>query len=221
MRRASPREPNPLVALATKALVRSYCRAFVRVNLVGLSNLPATGPAIVVANHRSMLDGFLLYSFLGRELYPFIQATYFRNRLLRWYLSAGGGIPISGGGPPLSSFKRATMLLRHQKMLLIFPEGRVNPGSPLLPFQHSFVRLALREGALVVPVLLCGTEFALGDSQLFPRLATVRVVVREPIRLVDSFGHDQPAGYYAQQVQDRMAQDLTTLLAAETAMRCA
>jgi len=174
--------------LLTKSLVRGVSRLAARIDVIGLDHIPLTGGAIVIANHRSMVDGFLIYSLLNRQIYPFIKSKYFRNRALAWYLASGGGIPVTSGSLEVSSLKRAIQLLRAKQILLIFPEGKINRGDGLLPFQSSFARLALRENVPVIPVLLSDTAQMFQRGSLIERRPLISLEIFSPIDLAQRFG---------------------------------
>jgi 1-acyl-sn-glycerol-3-phosphate acyltransferase len=172
----------------TKSLVRAGSRLAASIDVIGLHHVPLTGGAILIANHRSMADGFLIYSLLNREIYPFIKSKYFRNRAIAWYLVSGGGIPVTSGSLQVSSLKRAIQLLRANQFLLIFPEGKINRGGGLLPFQPSFVRLALREEVPIIPLLLSDTAKMFHGASCIWRRPPISFQVFPPILLSQRFG---------------------------------
>ena len=81
----------------TKSAVRAYCSIVTSLRVEGLQNIPRNAGAILVANHRSTLDGFLLYSLMARRIYSLINSDYFKNPILNWYLKTAGGIPVKKG----------------------------------------------------------------------------------------------------------------------------
>ncbi len=50
----------------TRLAVRLYCSLFTKREVHGMENIPSHAGALLAANHRSMLDGFLLYSLAPR-----------------------------------------------------------------------------------------------------------------------------------------------------------
>ena len=171
-----------LIFGVTKLAVRLYCSVFVKLQVHGLNNLPRNSGAILVANHRSRLDGFLLYSLMDRMSYSFIKSDYFKNPFVRWYLKGGGGIPVKKGDLRLSAMRVAQSALSAGGTLLVFPEGHINEGDRLLPFENTFVKLSLKYRVPVVPAIIVGTDQVLPDGKWFPRPSRIQVIVKEPIR---------------------------------------
>ena len=170
-----------LIFWLTKTAVRGYCSIVTKLRVEGLRNIPRNTGAIIVANHRSTLDGFLLYSLMKRKIYSFIKSDYFENPFLGWYLKGGGGIPIKKGGLQPTAIREAKKALRGSDILMVFPEGRVNEEASLLPFEDTFMRLSLKYHVPIIPVIIIGTEKALPDGKLFPRPSEIFVIIKEPL----------------------------------------
>jgi 1-acyl-sn-glycerol-3-phosphate acyltransferase len=162
--------------------VRGYCTIVTKLRVEGLGNIPRNTGAIIVANHRSTLDGFLLYSLMEKRIYSFIKRDYFKNPILGWYLKGCGGIPIKKGELQPSAIREAKKALRGTGILMVFPEGRVNEEASLLPFEDTFMRLSLEYHIPIIPVIIIGTEKALPDGKLFPKPSEIFVIVKEPLR---------------------------------------
>ena len=62
-----------LTRASTRGLIASLCRPTV----IGLENVPATGPFIVAANHLSFLDSVLTQALMPRPVAFFAKAEYF------------------------------------------------------------------------------------------------------------------------------------------------
>ena len=172
-----------LIFWVTKAAMRLYCLMGMRVAVEGLQHIPRRGGAILVANHRSMVDGPLLYSLMDRMIYSFIKADYFDHPWMRWYLRGGGGIPVQSGALRLSTIKEAHRVLQRGDMLLVFPEGQINEDHGVLPFNPTFMKLAMIHEVPVVSVSIVGTDRALPDAQWrwIPRPACVKIVINEAV----------------------------------------
>lgn len=165
----------------TKVTVRAYCLFFLKLRVRGLEHIPRKTGGIIVANHRSMLDGFLLYSLMEGIIRPFIKGDYFKNSMLSWYLTGGGGIPVDNGQLLPSALREADHTLRGGGLILLFPEGEVNTKPGLLPFKSSFMRLSLKYKVPIIPVTIMGTEKALPDGKFFPRPSAISVVIKDPL----------------------------------------
>jgi len=153
-------------------------RAIYRLEVAGADRLPATGPAVVAANHDSVLDGIILGAAISRELRFVAKAELWRSRLLAWALDGLGAIPIERGRSDYLAAARVLQALASGQAVVIFPQGAVG-GDRV--WKQGAAHAALLTGAPLVPVRLVGTARALSRGKIgFPRL---RVIIGEPIEV--------------------------------------
>ena len=156
-------------------------------NVRNAQGLPKQGPAIVVANHNSHLDTFVLMTLfpltLLHRLRPVAAADYFlRNRALAWFtLNLINMIPIARGRvgkrgeDPLQDCAKA---LEAGEILLVFPEGTRGETEALAKFKGGVARLKEQYPHVpVVPVYMQGLGRALpkGEFTLVPVVVDVFV----------------------------------------------
>lgn len=137
-------------------------RACFRLRYAGVSRVPTTGRAIVAGNHVSALDGVvlgLLMSERRRRMTRFLAgAEFFRRRWFGWTLRLFRQIPVHRGARDSGALDEAIATVRDGALAGIFPEGKVNPGTELLPAKSGVARIALATRAPVVPVGIWGTQ---------------------------------------------------------------
>jgi 1-acyl-sn-glycerol-3-phosphate acyltransferase len=134
-------------------LMRFFC--LYGVKRVQNSELPE-GPYIIIANHSSYLDIFLMYSilpkhpfvFLGKSeilSYPIIR-TYFKNL----------NIPVFRGDRSKAgqSYHLASKAVKEGWSLVIFPEGAIpdHQCPEMIPFKHGAFKLAKTLNIPIVPL---------------------------------------------------------------------
>ena len=124
------------------------------ISVRGLYNVPEKGPAILIANHPSTIDVFLIMSIINRKIYAFGKADFFIKPFNKWFLRSLGGIPVKNEKYNRHSLEEAEMLLHKNQIILIFPEGQVNSGTSLLPFKKSFLKLASKLKVPIVPIII-------------------------------------------------------------------
>lgn len=155
-------------------------RVLVRLSVVGADNLPADGPAILVANHVSFFDSVLLMFALPRPVAFIGKAEYTDNRFTNWLFCGAGMIPVRRENPGDLShvFDEVADVLRRGEVIGVFPEGTRSRDGMLHRGHSGAAHLALTTGAPLVPVGIVGTDRVLptGARLVRPfRHATIRV----------------------------------------------
>ncbi len=159
--------------------LRPLYRSWFRVDVIGSENLPATGRALVVANHSGTVavDALMLMLAIHDE-HP-------AHRMLR-LLGADFVFetPILGeyarkAGATLACNPDAERLLNADELVGVFPEGFKGVGKPfkdrykLQRFgRGGFVSAALRTGAPIIPVSIVGAE------EIYPLIGNIKPLAR-------------------------------------------
>jgi 1-acyl-sn-glycerol-3-phosphate acyltransferase len=173
-RRARERGVNLPVYLIVRAVLQPFFHLYFRMVRIGREHIPAKGPVIIAANHRSFLDPFVIGTMARRPLYYVAKQELFRNRLQGWILNALGAFPVRRGAADEDMVATAKAILARGDIVLIFPEGtRTRPGSLGKP-KRGVGRLALETGAPVVPVAVIGTEDVRNGWRIRPRKVRIR-----------------------------------------------
>ncbi len=163
---------------AARGPTRLVLRALYRLDVVGAERVPRRGPLVVVANHESVLDPFVLAAALPRQLRFLAKAELWRCPPVAFAMDALGGIRVERGRGDVGALAAARAALDGGEAVAVFPQGRVRSTAPWL---RGAARLALATGAPILPVRLLGTAAALSRGHLgLPRL---RVAVGAPIEV--------------------------------------
>ena len=173
-RRAREKGVNLFVYLIVRAILQPFFHIYFRMGRHGREHIPAQGPVIIAANHRSFLDPFVIGTMARRPLYYVAKEELFRNRLNAWLLNALGAFPVRRGQGDKDTIETANAILGRGDIVLMFPEGtRIRPGSLGKP-HRGVGRLALETGAPVVPVAVLGTEDVRRGWRIRPRKVKIR-----------------------------------------------
>ena len=123
-------------------LGRIYCRRYQRLHGEPLK-LPENGPAIVVANHISGIDPFLLIASSKRPIRFIVASEQYHRFGLNWMFRASGCIPVNRTGKPERAFRAALKALQDGEVIGIFPHGTIHLESePYRKLKPGAVRLA-------------------------------------------------------------------------------
>ena len=170
-----------LYRLLERANFRGIARRLYGVRITGAERIPTDRSAILVANHESMFDPWLLALATPRPVRYMAKAELWRVRLVGRAIEAFGAFPVERGTGDGSAMSRAASLLHEGEVIGIFPQG-TSKQLPNRVFHRGAARLALTTGAPIVPVRLVGTR---GFPRPGRRATVVRVgepIVVEPAR---------------------------------------
>ncbi|HZP92645.1 MAG TPA: AMP-binding protein [Burkholderiales bacterium] len=134
-----------------KVLLRILLRVVLRVRVLGdLAPFEQSNRILVAAGHRSMLDALLLALFLPRDPMVVVPPEDMRNPWLRRTLSLAAHLVLDVNNP--TTAKHALRVLRSGRPLVMFPEGHVHSGYGVGKVYPVPALVALRSGAMIVPV---------------------------------------------------------------------
>lgn len=156
---------DPTVAARVEPLLEFLYHSYFRVTAYGMENLPATGRALIVANHSGTLpyDGAMVMHAAKhdhpahRDIRPLVEDFVFYFPFLGTLMNRIGGVRACP--------ENAERLLKADQMVAVFPEGVKGIGKlfrdryRLQRFgRGGFVRLALGCNAPIIPTAIVGAE---------------------------------------------------------------
>jgi 1-acyl-sn-glycerol-3-phosphate acyltransferase len=156
---------DPVYARTIDPWLRFLYRVWWRVEATGVDHVPATGPALVVANHSGVLpyDGAMMKLAIRQE-HP--AARECRMLMLDMFALLPVLAPaLTKHGEIRANADNAVRVLRQGGLVGVFPEGVKGVGKHfrdryrLARFgRGGFVRIALQTGAPIVPCAVVGAE---------------------------------------------------------------
>lgn len=135
-------------------LFRFVCKILFRVNLRGLENMPQTNHLLIVANHESFLDGFLLGLFLPIKATFVVHTSLLKNGWFRQFLRLTPYLAVDPASP--LAMKKVIQLLDLGQNVVIFPEGRITLTGALMKVYDGPGFIATKSGATILPVRIDG-----------------------------------------------------------------
>ncbi len=192
---------------------RALMRAVFRLRVEGLDDLPHDAQIVILPNHASFLDGFLIvaalpFGLLRRTVIAGSADLAFRTRVHRAAMRLARALPIRSDRAAFSSLALPLIKLREGANLVWFPEGRRTPDGRLLPVRPGIGILLDAHPALVVPVIIDGAYEAMPIGQALPRPRRITVRLGTPVRseeLTDEGEGDRPRERIAEAIGRRMA----------------
>lgn len=151
----------------------------------GLDHVPASGGAVLVANHMSFWDFFLVargpYREFGRPARILAKESLFDTPVFGPIMRAAGHIPVQRGRGT-GAYRDAVSGLERGELVLVMPEATISPALDLLDFRPGAARMAIAAGVPLVPAISWGSH----------RFHTVKRGPRPTWRLPVTVDYGQP-----------------------------
>ncbi len=165
------------------ALLEALFRVLFTYDCLGEENVPASGPAVVAANHPSYMDPILLSLQVARPIRFMAWDALFKVPLLGALMQACGAFPVDPRkGKGREAYARAKALVEAGEVVGIFPEGKRSQTGWMEPtLREGAARLAWETGAPLLPATIAGAFRAWPHYQSLPHPARIRVRFHEPI----------------------------------------
>ena len=162
-------------------------------------------PYVVVANHSSFTDVFLLAS-LPWDMKFLSKKAIFNIPLLGWQMRASGDVPIVRGDrdSTLDAIRQLRERLDRRLSVLFFPEGTRSPDGALGSFREGAFRLAIDAGVDILPLAILGAAGSLPKHSFVFQPATATLVVLPPEPTAGLVTADAPQ--LAERVRERIAE---------------
>ncbi len=182
----APRPPGPWEFRGFLALIwyinATYCAIIYRLRTEA-APLPATGPAILIANHTCNIDSFLLQATTGRQLGFLIARQYYDFWMFHLPCKLIGCIPVNSDGREVAATKAALRALAAGRVLPLFPEGRMltTSGREIGEAKLGVALIALKARVPVIPAYIRGTPRSKNIWISLTTPSSARVVYGPPI----------------------------------------
>ena len=140
------------------------------------------GAIMVSANHNTMIDPVIVHMvFPFRRINSLATKDLFSSKFKSWFFTAMHCIVVDKENFSLSSFHEVTERLKDGKLVVIFPEGKLNSDNKdsLLAFKSGATLMAHRAGASILPM------YIVKRKKWYHRQ---RIVVGQPLNVAEMLG---------------------------------
>ncbi|MCY7007983.1 AMP-binding protein [Fusobacterium simiae] len=167
-----------------KFVLSPMFRFYFKYKYSGKNNLEA-GAGIIVGNHQSYLDAFMLNNaFTYKEMsdnYFIATALHFKSKTMKYLSSHGNIILVDANRNLKNTLQAASKVLKMGKKLIIFPEGARTRDGQLQEFKKTFAILAKDLNVPIYPFVLKGAYEAFPYDKKFPKRNNISVQFLEKI----------------------------------------
>jgi long-chain acyl-CoA synthetase len=164
---ASSRPSATAITAVSRGMCAALFRTIYRLRVEGLQHVPPSGPLILVANHCSFFDAFILAASLPlricQHMFYMGFEWFFRHPVLAWWGRGVRVIPVDMDTLLMRALQASAVVLRQGKILCVFPEGERSADGRVRPFRKGVGILAKE---LKVPILLA---YIGGSFEAWPR----------------------------------------------------
>ena len=150
-------------------------------NIIG--EFPEEGTYILMHNHTSFLDLFLLPTLIKGKYTGLVAAKNFKIPLLRTLLRRINAIPIHrfNHAKALDALKVAEQRIEEGYHIAIFPEGTRTTTGDLKPFKKGGFHMAVNTQTQILPVIVKGLYTIKPKTRWTLKTGTVTIIIKDPI----------------------------------------
>jgi len=160
-------------------IVTCFARPFVRVFWKNLEVDDLAPPYIVICNHRSASDGFMMASLatggIPSNAVQVVNSWPFRIPILGWIARRAGYLSVNEMTFEVFSAK-AMKLLQDGVSIISFPEGTRSGAGKMGPFHSGIFRLALKTGVPIIMCCISGNEYIPLKGSLILHPGDIRIL---------------------------------------------
>ncbi len=140
-------------------VIITIARCLYKIKTIGLSNVPAEGPALLVPNHVTWVDALLIAATQQRRIRFIMSRDVYLTKWLNPLFRLMKVIPVSQDDTPrrvVSALKEARAALDDGQLVCIFAEGAITRNGNIRAFKSGLERIVRNSNHPVIPVYIGG-----------------------------------------------------------------
>ncbi|MBR3613922.1 MAG: 1-acyl-sn-glycerol-3-phosphate acyltransferase [Clostridia bacterium] len=147
---------NKILYGACKLIYSTLLKVLYRPSVIGIENIPESGPIIFAGNHRHAFDPVVVMTYTKRIVHYMAKESLFKG-IHGFLFEQIGLIKVYRTRNNPQAIENAVELLKQGGTLGIFPEGTRNKTEEdLLRFKHGAVAIAKEANAPIIPFAIKG-----------------------------------------------------------------
>jgi 1-acyl-sn-glycerol-3-phosphate acyltransferase len=155
------------------------------VTVSGTENIDPACSYVVVGNHQSQYDIFVVYGWLPIDFRWVMKSELRKVPILGYYCYKAGHIFIdrSNSKSAIGTINAAKDRIKDGTSVFFFPEGTRSGTGGLIEFKKGAFKFAIDMGLPVLPVTIIGTRDILPDRSIDLVPGNAKLVIHKPIEI--------------------------------------
>ncbi|NCG12169.1 MAG: MFS transporter [Planctomycetia bacterium] len=176
-----------------------------KIRIMGMENIPRRGGALLVVNHLSYADPFLVGASVPRFVHFLMHRQFKDMGMIGWASHLMRAIPVSSEDGPraiIKSLEEAAERARKGNIVCIFAEGGISRTGNLLPFSKGLEKIARKADVPIIPMYLdrvWGSIFSFRGKKFF-----FKRPLRLPYPVTVTIGEPLPSTATSREVRDKV-----------------
>ena len=161
-------------------------RALGKIETRGSEYIPKKGGMLLLSNHLSYLDPFILATTATRELHYMARDNVFRIPVLKQIITSHNAYPVKRGAADRAALKHTISLLKAGNAVVIFPEGTRSADGTLGKAHDGASFIAHNADVPTIPVFLAGADRLMPRKSKWIRPAKLSTNYGPPIDFTEA-----------------------------------
>ncbi len=159
----------------SQAASRWLFKLYNKMSIHNTEHIPVGQQFVTVANHASILDGFIMGGSVRLPLFIMVKKEAFDNPIKGFYLRKVMCFPVDRSIVDTTAIKTAMRLLNEGQNLGLFPEGTRNREGFVGEFKPGAIKFALRKKLPILPAYIANAHLLTPPGKTLPRPAKMSV----------------------------------------------
>ncbi|MCM8526275.1 MAG: MFS transporter, partial [Lentisphaeraceae bacterium] len=170
-------------------------RTIYKMDVTGEHKIPEQGPVLLLPNHVTWMDGFMITAATSRPVKFMISDMYYNVWFLKPFFKWAGFIPVpeaKGKKAIVACLTAARDALEDGEVVCIFPEGQLTRSGVMSEFKTGFTRMLPKRDDLTIIPMYLGMAWGSMFSFKYGKNIRPRIPTKFPYPLDIRFGDPLP-----------------------------
>lgn len=132
-------------------------RLLYRVEFRGFEKIPDSGPALLISNHITYMDGLIIHAACKRPVVFLIDEDVYRIPFVKYFMDKNGAVPILPNRESVTqALAEISRRLRNGELICVFPEGMLTYTGNMTRFKFGIEWMVQNDPVPVYPIALKG-----------------------------------------------------------------